>query len=100
MAAPDPEAKRGYAAFLRGPVGLNTFAFGTVSAYRSGVQHEARLAVFPEPVDAELDDFGILAPGGFTVEIADEEGLSEWPILDELGEIVLDEAGSYVVEEY
>ncbi len=97
---PTPTDRRDYEVFLRGPVGLNTFAYGTVDAYRAGVQHQGRLAFFPEPADDGLDDFGILLSGGFIVEIVDEEGEPDWPILDEAGDPINDEALGIIYEEY
>lgn len=80
MAIPTEHAWREYAVFLRGPTGLNTFAFGTRDAYRSSVQHKGLISVFPEPGDNPADDFGITTGGGFTVEIADE-GDEDWYLL-------------------
>jgi hypothetical protein len=86
MAIPTEHAKRDYLAFLRGPVGTNSFAFGSVAEYRGGVQHHGLVAKFPEPGDNPMSDFGIQAGGGFTVEISDEiegDGLLDWFLLQE-----------------
>jgi hypothetical protein len=96
---PTEHLRRDYEAFLRGPVATKTFAFGTVDAYRSGVQHHGLLAIFPEPSDGNDDDFGIVAPGGFTVEIADE-GDQDWFLLWEDGTYILWEDMTRIITEY
>lgn len=96
MAAPTEHESRKYQAFLRGPADTKTFAYTTVNAsdaYRSGVHHAPLMAVFPEPVDNEADEFGIMQGGGFTVEIADED-LGNWYVLQEDGSRILLEDGS------
>jgi hypothetical protein len=100
MAIPTEHQSRAYHAFLRGPVGLNTFAFGTVDAYRGGVQHQALIAEFPDPEDNPLNDFGIQQGGGFTVEIVDEPGTDDWLLTLEDGYFLLLEDGSRIVMEY
>jgi hypothetical protein len=99
MATPTEHATRAYEAFLRGPADLNTFAFGTVDAYRGGVQHHRGIVGFPEPVDNPLNDFGIQQGGGFAVEIADE-GANDWFLLREDGSFLLREDGSKFILEY
>lgn len=94
-----PTDRRDYAAFLRGPVATNTFAYGTVDDVRSGVQHHGLMGVFPEPADGNDDDFGIIAPGGFTVEIADE-GDDDWFLLAEDGSYILREDQTRIILEY
>lgn len=103
MATPTEHGKREYEAFLRGPVGLNTFAFGTIDAYRNGVQHQGLLAVVPEPADNPLDDFGIQEGGGFTVVISDEidgAGELDWFLLQENGDRIIleDDSGQIILE--
>jgi hypothetical protein len=104
MATPTTHDRREYEAFLRGPADLNAFAFGTVDAYRSGVQHHRQLAVIPEAADNPLSDFGIQAGGGFQVVIADElegDGVLDWFLLMEAGAgYVLAEDGSKIILEY
>lgn len=100
MATPIEHAWREYAAFLRGPVGLNTFGFGTVDAYRAGVQHVGLLQVFPEPSDSSVDDFGIQRGGGFTVEIADEPDDADWFWLWDDGSRILWDDGERIILEY
>lgn len=91
---------RDYEAFLRGPVNTNTFAYGTVDAFRAGVQHHGRMTVFPEPSDGGDDDeFGIVAAGGFNVEIADE-GDADWFLLWEDGSYILWEDQTRITSEY
>jgi hypothetical protein len=97
LATPTEHAKREYAVYLRGPVPSNAFAFSLVDAYRAGVQHLGRLAAIPEPADSMESDFGILVGGGFTVEIADEEGTADWFLLFESGDRILLENGSGVL---
>jgi hypothetical protein len=104
MATPTPHDKREYEAFLRGPAAVNTFAFGTVDAYRSSVQHHGQLAVIPEPAENPLSDFGIQEGGGFTVVISDEvagDGVLDWFLLMEGGAgYILAEDGSKIILEY
>jgi hypothetical protein len=99
MAAPPEHSSRSYRAFVRGPAGINTYAFGTVDEYRDGVQHIGLLADFPTPSDNAPDDFGILSGGSFTVELADQEAGDE-NVLDEDGAPILDEDGTNIIEEY
>src|SRR5258706_10646609 len=108
MAQLDDRLQRDYEVYLHGPVGVNTCAFGTVAAVRSGVQHVALLSIFPEPADNGSDDFGIQEPGNFTVEIADEaseggiDGLGpDWYLLWEDGtRIVLEDGSGCLIQEY
>jgi hypothetical protein len=48
----------------------------------------------PSPDDSALNDFGLVMPGGFTVEIADEATDADWYILLEDGSRILLEDGS------
>lgn len=97
---PDEHLRRDYAAFLRGPVATKTFAYGTVEDFRSGVQHHGLMAVFPEPADGNDDDFGVVAPGGFTVEIADE-GDADWFLLQEDESfLILEDGSGKIILEY
>jgi hypothetical protein len=103
MATPTEAAKREYFAFLRGPVGFNTFAYGTVDDERGGVSYQGLLAEFPAPVDNRSDDFGIQEGGGFTIEISDEvheNGEADWLVLDEAGDPLLDEELEFIIEDY
>jgi hypothetical protein len=100
MAIPTEHLSRAVQAFLRGPVGLNTFGFGTVDAYRGGVQHMGLMAEFPAPQDNPLNDFGIQTGGGFTVELMDEPGTADWFLTLEDGYCLLAEDGSRLVMEY
>lgn len=109
MAAPTEHASRAYAAFLRGPVGSNRFAFALVDAYRNGVQHLGLMTAIPAPADSFESDFGILVSGGFTVEIADEPGVGgidglglDWFLLLEDGGYALLEgaAADKIILEY
>lgn len=107
-----PTDPRDYEAYLRGPLGLNTFRLctnNTPNAYRGGVQHDPRLSIFPEPADEGPDDFGIVTGGSFTVEIADEDraggidGLGpDWFLMleDGSGNLVLDDGSGRLVQEY
>lgn len=100
MAFPTDHAWREYQAFLRGPVGFNSFAFGTVDAFRAGVQHLGLIITFPEPTENTSDDFGIQQSGGFTVEIADESDDSDWYILQEdLSRILLEDLSGALIQE-
>jgi hypothetical protein len=101
MPTPTEHAWRETWAFLRGPVGVDTFAFGTVDAYRNGVQHAPLLQEFPEPSDNSTDAFGIQAGGGFTVEIADELVDNDWYLLQEdFSRIVLEDGSGALIMEY
>lgn len=97
MATPTEHGKRDYQVYLRGPVPTTIFAFSLVDAYRSGVQHLGQLSAIPAPVDSMENDFGILVGGGFTVEIADEEGTTDWFLLYENGDRILLENSSGVL---
>lgn len=98
---PTPTEPRGYQVFLRGPVGLNTHAFGTEAAYRGGVRHQPLIAEFPEPSDNQPDDFGIQGGGGFTVEIADEVGDLDWfLLLEDLSWLLLEDGSGRIILEY
>lgn len=100
MAAPISHGSREASAFLRGPVGVNTFALGTVEALRGGVQHRGLLISFPEPTDNPPNDFGIQQSGGFTVEIADE-GEEDWWLMQEDGSrFVLEDDSGVLIMEY
>jgi hypothetical protein len=103
MATPTEAPKRDYLAFVRGPAGVNTVAFGTLDEPRSGVQHAGLILSFPEPSGGGLNDFGFQEASGFTVEIADEVeggGTLDWYLLQEdVGRILLeDETGSLTME--
>jgi hypothetical protein len=101
MATPTEHAWREYEAFLRGPIGVNTFAFGTVSAFRSSVQHIGLLAIFPEPTDAVTDDFGIQPAQTFMVEIADETDDDDWYItLEDGSRLLLEDGSGALIMEY
>lgn len=94
--------RREYEVYLRGPVGLNTFGFcttNTSNAYRAGVQHQPLMATFPEPSQDFDEEFGLMAPSGFTVEIADE-GTEDWFLLLEDGSLLLQEDLYRFVMEY
>ncbi len=99
MATPTEHAKREYEVFLRGPADVNTFAFGTVDAYRSSVQHLGLLSIIPEPVDNPLNDFGIQEGGGFTVEIVDDAATSWYWLWPDGTRITLEDgSGSWILE--
>lgn len=94
MASPTDHTRREYLAFLRGPVGSTTFAFGSADEYRGGVQHLGQIASLPEPNESYAGDFGIQELGEFEVEIADEVyegGVADWFLLLETGERLLQE---------
>lgn len=88
MPTPVDHDSREVLAFLRGPVGVNTFCFGTIDAVRGGVQHHGLMVSVPEVADPPLDDFGITQSGGFQVEIADDEQ-RDWFLLWQDGGYVL-----------
>lgn len=102
MPTPVENVKRDYAVYLRGPVGFNTFGFSLVDAYRAGVQHLGLMSVIPAPVDNEQDDFGILVGGGFTAEIADEDGTADWYLLMEDGfsHLLMEDGSGSLIMEY
>lgn len=94
-----PTDPRDYEVYLRGPVGLDTFAFGTVDAYRGGMQHHGLMSMFPAPSENAVTDFGIMQGGGFTVEIADE-GELDWFLLWEDGSYILWTDQTRIISEY
>lgn len=103
MASPTEHVRREYLAFLRGPVGTNTFAFGSADEYRGGVQHHGQMTAPPEPAESHANDFGFQEMGEFTIEIADEvydEGVGDWFLLMESGERLLQENLDRLVMEY
>lgn len=103
MASPTEHVRREYLAFVRGPVGLNTHAFGTADEYRGGVQHHGLLAAAPEPAENYASDFGIQEVSEFTVEISDEpyeNGVGDWFLLLETDERVLQQDQYRLAMEY
>ncbi len=102
MTTPTEHNSREYQAFLRGPVETDTFAFGTVEAYRGSRWHAPRLTIFPAPSDGLDGDFGIIGGGGFTVEIVDEAGTADWYVTQEDGhsKILLEDGSGAVIQEY
>lgn len=97
MATPTEHGSRDYAAYLRGPAGLNTYAFTTTSGpagVRNGIAHSPQISVFPAPIDSAPDTFGIMTIETFDVEIFDEPTDDDWPLLAEDGEFLLDETGT------
>lgn len=94
MAFPPEFLTRTVAAFLRGPVGDNTFRLATAEGVRNGIAYQGLLVRFPEPQDNAVDDFGIQKGGGFTVEISDELDDADWVLLTEDGGFFLLEDGS------
>jgi hypothetical protein len=100
MAIPTEHASREYLAFLRIPASVAMFRFGTVDQYRGGYQHFGLIAAVPSPDDSALNDFGLVMPGGFTVEIADEPGNDDWYILfeDESRILLEDGSGDFIME--
>jgi hypothetical protein len=94
MAIPVEFSWREAQAFLRGPIGRNTFRFATSGIVRNALQYQGLLVDFPAPQDNAVDDFGIQQGGGFTVEIADESDESDWLLLTEDGSFFLLEDGS------
>lgn len=72
LSVPSPlTVQRDYEAYVRGPVGAITHAFGSVDGWRYGLEHVAAIAGFPEVTDSQVDDFGIIERGTVKVEIAD-----------------------------
>lgn len=102
MTTPVEHAKREYQVCLRGPVGLNTVAFSLSDVYRAGVQHLGLMTIPPAPADNLENDFGILVGGGFTVEIADEDGTADWYLLMENGvdRILMEDGSGVLIMEY
>jgi hypothetical protein len=104
MATPTEHASRDYAAYLRGPAGLNTYAFTTTSSpasVRSGIAHSPQISVIPAPIDSAPDTFGIMTIETFDVEIFDEPNDDDWPILDQTGDFIQSNDGTaYLVQNY
>lgn len=99
MPEPPELVGRDYDAFLRGPVGTDTFCFGTRAAWRNSLEHAPRLSVHPAPSDPGESEFGIVGAGTFKVEIADEDDVDwflEWPD----GSFILWENLEQIVVEY
>lgn len=104
MATPTEHVWREFAVFLRGPDGLDTFAFTTTTtaeAVRDGIAHAPQIVEPPTPADNAPDDFGILAASSFEVELVDEPTDDDWPILDHNGDLIQTHNGTdYVVQDY
>ena len=94
MAFPTDHDWREYTVYIRGPAGLNTYAFATRDDYRSGVQHLGQIRVIPAPTDAASNDFGLQAAGSFELEVSDEPTDDDWPITDQTGEFLLQQDGT------
>lgn len=99
MATPTDHDSRGAMVFFRGPVGANTFCYGTKDQLRNGLVHLGRLTEFPQLVDNPLDEFGIQQGASTQIAIADE-GDDDWLVLDEDGSPILDEDEQFLISEY
>jgi hypothetical protein len=74
MSAPSPLTKtRAYEAFLRPPAALWNGAWGTVDAYRYRTEHTDSIAAWPNPTDAQTQDFGVVDTSMSTVSIAEPD---------------------------
>lgn len=73
LSAPSPltKAGRSYEAFLRPPATLWNGAWGTVDAYRYRIEHTASISAWPNPTDAQTQDFGVVDTTVSTVSIAE-----------------------------
>jgi hypothetical protein len=61
---------RAFEAYIRGPVAAVSAAFGTVDAYRYGIEHKAAIVDFPEVTDSFVNEFGVIEQGSATVQVA------------------------------
>ncbi len=66
---PVKHARREYEQYVRGPVGAIAYRFGTRAALRGGAWHTSNIAAFSELQDVAVNDFGIIPPSGFTLDL-------------------------------
>lgn len=90
MSTPSPLTRtRRYEAFIRAPAAAPTTLYGSVAAYRYGLQHIAGLAEFPEPSDSQVGEFGIVESGETVLEIAAQDPSSLYALRNQLVDVEL-----------